>query len=67
MRTRIYNRMTAREVEDYLARSGDTMFIGVGVIEAHSSMPIDAEQVGPEGIAVAMAEKADGLAMINVP
>ena len=67
MRTRIYNRMTAREVEEYLARGGDTIFIGVGVIEAHSNMPIDAEQVGPEGIALAMAEKADGLAMINVP
>ena len=29
MRTRIFNKMTAQEVEDYLARGGDTMFIAV--------------------------------------
>ena len=67
MRTRIFNKMTAREVEEYLARGGNTLFIGVGVIEAHSNMPIDAEQIGPEAMAVLMAEKADGLALINIP
>ena len=67
MRTRIFNKMTAREVEDYLARGGDTIFVAVGVVECHSAMPIDAEQMLPEAYAVTMAEKADGLAMINLP
>ena len=67
MRTRIYNKMTANEVEAYLARGGDTIFVAVGVVEAHSGMPIDVEQIVPEGYALAMAEKADGLAMINLP
>ncbi len=67
MRTRIFNKMTAQEVEDYLARGGDTMFIGVGVIEAGGARPIDSETILPEAYALAMAEKVDGLAMINLP
>ena len=67
MRTRIFNKMTAQEVEDYLARGGNTIFVGVGVIEVHGAMPIDAETIMPEAYALAMAEKADGLAMINLP
>lgn len=67
MRTRIFNKMTAREVDDYLARGGNTIFVAVGVIEVHGAAPIDVETVIPEGFAVAMAEEADGLAMINLP
>ena len=67
MRTRIFNKMTAQEVEDYLERGGDTLFVGVGVIEAHGGLPVDCEQILPEAYAVTMAEKADGLAMINLP
>ncbi len=67
MRTRIFNKMTAKEVENYLARGGNTIFVGLGVVEVHGAMPIDVEQIFPEGLAVAMAEKADGLAMINFP
>lgn len=67
MRTRILNKMTANEVEGYLARGGDTIFVAVGVIECHSAMPVDAEQILPEAYAVTMAEKADGLALINLP
>ncbi len=67
MRTRVFNKMTAQEVEDYLARGGDTIFVAVGVVECHSAMPIDAEEMLPEAYAVAMAEKADGLALINLP
>lgn len=67
MRTRILNKMTANEVENYLARGGDTIFVAVGVVECHSAMPVDAEEILPEGFAVAMAEKADGLALINLP
>ncbi len=67
MRTRIYNKMTAQEVEDYLARGGDTIFLAIGVIECHGALPIDCETIGPEANAVLLAEKADGLAMINLP
>ena len=67
MRTRVYNKMTAQEVEDYLARGGDTMYVGIGVVEVHGACPIDCETVIPEALAIAMAEKADGLAMINLP
>lgn len=67
MRTRIFNKMTAQEVEDYLARGGDTMFVAVGVIECHGVIPIDCETVGPEAYCKLLAEKADGLAMINLP
>ncbi len=67
MRTRIFNKMTAQEVEDYLARGGDTIFVGVGVIEVHGPLPIDCETIVPEAYAVLMAEKADGLALINLP
>ena len=67
MRTRIFNKMTAQEVEDYLARGGDTIFIAIGVIECHGALPIDCETIGPVANAVLLAEKADGLAMINLP
>ena len=67
MRTRIYNKMTTPEVEAYLARGGDTMFLAVGVTECHGNMPIDCETIGPEANALLLAEKADGLAMINLP
>ena len=32
MRTRILNKMSAGEVDEYLARGGDTIFIAVGVV-----------------------------------
>ena len=67
MRTRIYNKMTAGEIENYLARGGDTIFVGVGVIEAHGAFPVDAEAIIPEAFSLAMAEQADGLALINLP
>ncbi len=67
MRTRIFNKMTQQEVQDYLDRGGDTIFIAVGVVECHGDMPIDCESTYPEAMAVLLAEKADGLAMINLP
>ncbi len=67
MRTRIFNKMTQQEVQDYLDRGGDTIFIAVGVVECHGVMPIDCETIGPEANAVLLAEKADSLAMINLP
>ncbi len=67
MRTRVFNKMTAQEVEDYLARGGRTIFVGVGVVEVHGASPIDVETIVPEAYALAMAEEADGLCMINLP
>lgn len=67
MRTRILNKMTANEVENYLVQGGNTIFVAVGVVEMHGSLPLDVETVIPEAYAVTMAEKADGLALINLP
>ena len=67
MRTRVYNKMTAQEVEDYLARGGDTMYIAIGVVEVHGACPIDCETAVPEAVAMTMAEAGDGLAMLNLP
>ena len=67
MRTRIYNKMMASEVNAYLDRGGDTIFVPVGVIETHGACPIDVEQIIPEAFALKLAGKADGLAMINLP
>jgi creatinine amidohydrolase len=59
--------MTSNEVEEYLARGGNTIYIAVGVVEVHGAMPIDCETIVPEGVALEMAEQSDGLAMINLP
>ena len=67
MRTRIYNKMTAPEIEAYLANGGDTIFVAVGVVECHGHMPVDVETIGPEAYCKLLAEKADGLALINLP
>ena len=67
MRTRIFNKMTAKEVEAYLARGGDTIFLGIGVVECHGAMPNDVETIIPEAYATLLAEKADGLSLINLP
>lgn len=67
MRTRVFNKMTAKEVEDYLERGGNTIYVGVGVVEVHGASPVDVEQIMPEAYALAMAEATDGLAMVNLP
>ena len=67
MRTRVYNKMTDREVEGYLTRGGKTMYVAVGVTEVHGAMPIDCEGIFPEAVALALAEETDGLAMVNLP
>ena len=67
MRTRIYNKCTDREITDYLERGGDTLFMSVGVTELHGQLPVDCESILAEAAAVKMAEKADGLAVINLP
>lgn len=67
MYTRVFNKMTAEDIQAYLDRGGNTIFVAVGVVEVHGAMPVDVEQLVPEGLALAMAEKADGLALTNLP
>jgi creatinine amidohydrolase len=54
------------EVEEYLKRS-DVIFIPVGTIETHGTFPLDIETTVPEGIALEMAEKTDGLVLGGLP
>ena len=67
MYTRVFNKMPADDIQAYLDRGGNTIFVAVGVVEVHGAMPVDVEQVFPEAFTLAMAEKADGLAMTNLP
>ena len=67
MRNHILSKMTGEEVEQYLDRGGDTIFIALGVVECHGTLPIDCETIGPEAYAVALAEKYDAVAMIDLP
>ncbi len=62
MRTRILSRLSNYEVEDYLERN-DIIFIPVGPTEMHGRCPLEIEYVGPLGMAIAMAEKVDGLVL----
>lgn len=67
MRTRILNKMMASEVEAYLSRGGNTIFVAVGVTELHGALPVDCETILPEAFALEMAEQGDGLTLINLP
>lgn len=67
MYTRVFNKMPADDIQAYLDRGGRTIFVAVGVVEVHGAMPADVEQIAAEGLALAMAEKADGLALTNLP
>lgn len=62
MRTRILGRLSNFEVEEYLERN-DIIFIPVGPTEMHGRSPLEIEYVGPLGMAIAMAEKVDGLVL----
>lgn len=66
MRTRFLSKMTNGEVEDYLNRN-DIIYIPVGVTEAHGALPLDAETVLAEAIALKMAEESDGLVLHSLP
>ncbi len=67
MRTHIFNQMTAREIEDYLASGKDAIFIALGSTGAHGSLPVNAEAVMAEGLATALAEKSGALALVDLP
>lgn len=66
MRTRFLTKLTNGEVEEYLDRN-DIIFVPVGVTETHGAMPLDAETVVAEALALRMAEEADGLVLHNLP
>lgn len=66
MRTRFLSKLTNGEVEDYLQRN-DLIFVPVGVTETHGALPLDAETVLAEAIALKMAEQSDGLVLHNLP
>jgi creatinine amidohydrolase len=62
VRTRFFDSLRNREIEDFLARR-DVIFLPVGTIEMHGEMPVGCEHVLPLAVASAMAEAADGLVL----
>lgn len=66
MRTRFMTKLTNGEIEEYLGQN-DLIFIPVGVTETHGALPVDAETVLAEAIALKMAEASDGLVLHNLP
>jgi creatinine amidohydrolase len=64
--TRFLSKLTNGEVEEYLNRN-DIIYVPVGVTETHGALPLDAETVLAEAIALKMAEESDGLVLQNLP
>jgi creatinine amidohydrolase len=62
MRTRFFDALTNREVEEYLQRS-DIIVVPVGTAEMHGEMPVGCEHVLPLAFAVKTAEEVDGLVL----
>lgn len=62
MRTRYLTQLTNYEVEQYLQHS-DLIYIPVGTVELHGSMPLNCEYVTAEALALEMAEQTDGLVL----
>lgn len=65
MRTRILNKLTNYEVEQYLEKN-DLIFLPIGTVETHGGLPLDAETVLAEAICTRLAEKADGLLLTGL-
>jgi creatinine amidohydrolase len=66
MRTRFLSKCTNDEVEAYLQRR-DVIVVAAGVTELHGGLPLDAESVLSEALALRLAERADGLVLHNLP
>lgn len=66
MRNRFLSMCTNQEVSDYLTIN-DIIIIPVGVTELHGGLPLDAETVLAEGLALKMAEACDGLVLHQLP
>lgn len=67
MRTRIYNKLNVKEIQAYLDRGGDTIFLPCGVIECHGALPVDCETSLPQAFALLLAERVDGLVLTDLP
>ena len=67
MQTRILNKMRNAEVEEYLNRGRDVIFIPVGTVELHGDLPLDCETIYVEAIAEKMAEATDSLSLTGLP
>lgn len=66
MRTRFLSKLTNGEVEEYL-KEHDLIYVPVGVTETHGALPLDAETVLAEAVALKMAEATNGLVLHNLP
>ncbi len=66
MRTRFYDSLRNREIEEYLHHR-DIIFLPVGTIEMHGEMPVGCEHVLPLAMAALMAEEVDGLVLPHLP
>lgn len=62
MRTRYLTQLSNYEVEQYLQKN-DLIFIPVGTVELHGSMPLNCEYVTAEALALEMARQTDGLVL----
>ena len=67
MNTRILNKMRNSEVEEYLNRGRDIIFIPVGTVELHGDLPLDCETIYVEAIAERMAKATDALSLTGLP
>ena len=59
-RSRYLTSLTNIEVENYLAQN-DLIFVPIGTVQAHGVLPVDAEYVAAQAMALKMAEATDGL------
>ena len=62
MRTRYLTSLTNVEINSYLERN-DLIFIPVGTVQAHGVLPVDAEYVAAQALALKMADITDGLVL----
>jgi creatinine amidohydrolase len=62
MRTRFFDALTNREIEEYLGRR-DIIIVPVGTAEMHGEMPVGCEHALPLAFALKMAEEVDGLVL----
>ena len=67
MRTRIYNKLNVKEIQNYLDEGGDTIFLPGGVIECHGAYPVDCETIYPQAFATLLAERVNGLVLTDLP
>jgi len=65
MKTHILNKMRNIEVEEYLDRGKDVVFIPEGTVELHGDLPLDCETIYVEAIAERDELALNGSKMID--